>query len=164
MATIDKLFMRVKGLLTDTAPTETIALSDAKQMVRPDVYVPVLPTAADADYTVLLWAPSTPIIVTALAFIPTVAVTESDTDYISITIAKSVQTAYSATTIGTAFTTQATGQVGDLVAGTSKSITVVTTSSANYIAADTGIYLVMAQTGTGPAWGGTVRISYVYQN
>lgn len=136
---------------------------DAKHLVTPTVVVPVLPTAADVDYTILLWVPDTAVIIDTIKYVPAVAEdADSDTDYITLGFAKSAIDAYSATSIATALDTKLTGGTAH-VAGTAISFTVTTAASANYIAAGTGVYLVFTQNGTGPAWGGTVVIGYRLQ-
>ena len=151
---------------TSLAGTASVSSSnkatDAAQIVTPPMYFPVHGLAADTDFTILLWAPVTPITVATLRIVPNLAIAANDTNYISLGFSKSVLTAFSGTSIATAKTTQVTGGAAHVV-GAVQSFTVTTAGSANNIAAGTGIYLVMSQQGTGPTWAVTVEIGYTLQ-
>lgn len=138
-------------------------LFDADHIAKPTKYCPIGNPVVNTAMDILLWVPDTPIIVRAASFIPSIAVAENDTNYISLALSKGDLAAGSLTVVGTAFNTTATGQVGDLAARTEKSWTIVTASSTNYCARGTGLYLIMTKGGTGPAWGGTVKITYDLQ-
>lgn len=142
--------------------------TDAAQMATPHIQRFIY-HIGNLDTTIPIWRPQTPVTINAANFYPSLDITESDTDLISARLYKGDVAHGAMTAISSAWTTAATGQVGDLVAGDLttgadvKAFTITTTSSVNNIAADTMVYLVVDETGTGPAFAGLLELQWTYQ-
>lgn len=141
------------------ASASTYPRFDADHVVQDVKHICIGTPTADADFTFALWTPDTNVILTAADFIPCVTTAANDTNYLTLALSKGDAAAGALTVVGTGYTTKVTG--GDaLTARTARAWTLLTDSAQSTIARGTTIYLVQTHAATGPAWGGTVRLTY----